>query len=60
MKGILTMSQKEVNRLLILKQVDDKKLKVEEASGKIGLSERQTYRVLNRIREEESKGINYQ
>jgi transposase len=57
MEGILTMSQKEVDRLLILKQVDDNKLTVEEASGIIGLSERQTYRVLKRIRDEGSKGI---
>lgn len=57
MEGILTMSQKEVDRLSILKQVDDKKLTVEEASGIIGLSERQTYRVLKRIRDEGSKGI---
>lgn len=57
MEGILRMSQKEVDRISILKQVDDKKLTVEEASGIIGLSERQTYRVLKRIRDEGSKGI---
>jgi transposase len=57
MEGILTMSQKEIDRLSILKQVDDKKLTVEEASEIIGLSERQTYRVLKRIRDEGSKGI---
>lgn len=49
MEGILTMSQKEVYRLSILKQVDDKKLTVEEASEIIGLSERLTYRMLKRI-----------
>lgn len=57
MEGILTMSQKEVDRLTILKQVEDKKLTVAEASEIMGITERQTYRMLKRIRDEGSKGI---
>lgn len=51
------MSKKEIDRLTILKQVDAKKLSVAEASEIMGISERQTYRILKRIREEGTKGI---
>ena len=57
MVGVLTMSKKEVERLTILKQVDAKNLSVAEASEIMGISERQTYRILKRIREEGTKGI---
>ncbi len=57
MEGVLTMSKKEVERLTILKQVDAKNLSVAEASEIMGISERQTYRILKRIREEGTKGI---
>lgn len=57
MEGVLTMSKKEIDRLTILKQVDAKNLSVAEASELMGKSERQTYRMLNRIREEGAKGI---
>jgi len=57
MEGVLTMSKKEVDRLTILKQVDAKNLSVAEASEIMGISERQTYRILKRIREEGTKGI---
>lgn len=57
MEGVLTMSKKEVERLTILKQVDAKNLSVAEASELMGISERQTYRILKRIREEGTKGI---
>lgn len=57
MEGVLTMSKKEIDRLTILKQVDAKNLSVAEASELMGISERQTYRMLNRIREEGAKGI---
>lgn len=57
MEGILTMSQKEVERLKIISQIESKTLRVEEGSELIGISSRQTYRVLKRIKEEGSKGI---
>jgi len=42
MEGVLTMSKKEVDRLTILKQVDDKKLSVAETPEIMRISERQT------------------
>jgi transposase len=57
MEGILTMSQKEIDRLHIIKKIESKELRVEEGSKLIGISERQTYRVLKKVREEGSKGI---
>ena len=57
MEGILTMSQKEIDRLQIIKKIESKGLKVEEGAELIGISERQTYRVLKKVREEGSKGI---
>ncbi len=57
MQGILTMSQKEADRLSLIKQVDNKNLSIEEAAEIMGISERQTYRILNRVREEGAKGV---
>jgi len=57
MEGILTMSQKEAERLKIISQIESKKLTIQEGSEIIGISSRQTYRVLKRIKEEGSKGI---
>ena len=51
------MSQKEIDRLHIIKKIESKQIKVEEGSRLIGISERQTYRVLKKIKEEGSKGI---
>ena len=57
MEGILTMSQKEADRLKIISQIETKALTVLEGSELMGLSARQTYRVLKRIKEEGTKGI---
>lgn len=57
MEGILTMSQKEADRLKIISQVESKAMSVEQGSELIGISSRQTYRVLKRIKQEGSKGI---
>jgi len=57
MEGILTMSQKEIDRLQIIKKIEGKEIKVEEGAQIIGISSRQTYRVLKRVKEEGSKGI---
>jgi transposase len=57
MNGVLTMSKKEVDRIMIIKQTEENKLTVTEASVMLGISERQIYRILNRVRLEGSKGI---
>jgi transposase len=51
------MSQKEVDRLKIINQIESKVLGVSEAAELMGISTRQTYRVLKRIKEEGSAGI---
>lgn len=57
MEGILTMSQKEADRLKIISQIESKAMSVEQGAELIGISPRQTYRVLKRIKQEGSKGI---
>ena len=57
MKGILTMSQKEVDRLNIINQVLSKKITTMESSLLLNLSERQVFRIMSRLRQEGSKGI---
>ncbi len=57
MEGILTMSRKEVERLKIINQIETKVLTVEEEADLMGISSRQTYRVLKKIKEEGSAGI---
>ncbi len=57
MEGILTMSQKEVDRLKIINQIETKALTVEEGSELMGNSLRQTYQVLKKIKDEGSAGI---
>ncbi len=51
------MSQKEADRLKIITEINDDKLTVEEASEVLGICPRQTYRILNRVKEEGSKGV---
>jgi len=57
MEGILIMSQKEADRLKIISQIESKAMSVEQGSELIGISPRQTYRVLKRIKQEGTKGI---
>lgn len=57
MKGILAMSQKEVDRLEVLGDIGKKRLTVKEGSERCGLSERQMYRILKRIRAEGTSGV---
>jgi len=57
MKGILTMSQREVDRLNIISQVLNKKITPVESASILNLSERQIFRLMRRVREEGSKGI---
>ncbi|MCD6134402.1 MAG: helix-turn-helix domain-containing protein [Candidatus Omnitrophica bacterium] len=56
-KDIITMTQKELKRLHIIKQVLEKKLKQIEAAKILDLSSRQIRRIVKRIREEGEKGI---
>ena len=51
------MTIKEAERLSIMKQIESKKLKQREASESLGLSLRQTQRLLRSYREEGPQGL---
>jgi len=57
MEGILAMSQREIDRLQIIKKIEEKEIRVGEGAQIIGISIRQTYRILKRVKEEGSRGI---
>ncbi|MFH1287489.1 MAG: ISNCY family transposase [bacterium] len=57
MKDIFKMSQKEINRLHIIRKAIDKRIGQREASEILELSERQIRRLVRRIKEESDKGI---
>ena len=57
MEQLLTMSKKEIMRLKILEQIKKKKLTVKEGRESLAISERQTYRLVKRYREEGDKGL---
>jgi DNA-binding Lrp family transcriptional regulator len=56
-EDILTMSQKELKRLHIIRKAIDKRIKQREAAEVLGLSQRQVRRLVKRVREESDKGI---
>jgi hypothetical protein len=53
----LTMSQKELKRLYVIRKAIDRRLKQREAAGILALSQRQIRRLVKRVREESDKGI---
>ena len=57
MEKMLTMSKKELKRIKILEQIGEKTITVVEGSEAIGISIRQTYRILKRYREEGDEGV---
>lgn len=57
MEGILIMSQKEVDRLHVIEKIKGKEITVIKASELLGITERQTYRILKKVREDGSRGI---
>lgn len=57
MEGILTMSQKELKRLHIIRKAIDKRIRQREAADLLELSQRQIRRLVKRVREESDKGI---
>ena len=57
MEDILTMSQKELKRLHVIRKVIDKRLRQREAAEFLGLSQRQIRRIVKRVREGSDKGI---
>lgn len=57
MEGILTMNSKEVYRIKIMSQAEDKKLSIEEAAEQMEVSQRQAYRIKKLFEEEGPKAI---
>ena len=51
------MSTRELERLKIVAQVEENKLTVEKAAELLEISERQTYRIIKKIKTEGSKGV---
>jgi transposase len=58
-RDIFTMSQKEMKRLHVVHKVREGFLTQKDAAEIIALSERQTRRIVKRIREEGDKGIQH-
>jgi len=56
-KGLITMSRKEVDRLGVIKDVVDKKIKQRQAAKRLGLSIRQIKRLVRRYRLEGVDGL---
>ncbi len=57
MKEILTVTQREQERIHVIKEVDSKLLRVAEAARLLSISERQVYRLLNRYHQQGTEGI---
>jgi len=57
MEGMLTMNQKEENRIGVISSLEKNELTVEEAAGVMKISTRQVYRIIKRIKREGTKGI---
>src|SRR3989337_2138547 len=57
MEGILTMSQKEADRIGVVSSLESNELTIEEAAGLLKISSRQVYRTLKRVKLEGTKGI---
>jgi len=57
MEGILTMSQKESDRLMVISQIGTNKITVEQGSELLDISQRQIYRIIKRVKQEGTKGV---
>lgn len=57
MEDILTMSQKELKRLHVIRKAIEKRIKQHEAAALLEVSPRQIRRLVKRVRDESDKGI---
>lgn len=57
MEDILTMSQRELKRLYVIRKAIDKRIKQREAADLLEVSQRQIRRLVKRVREESDRGI---
>ena len=54
---IITMSQRDLNRIQVISKVKEKEVRQRQAAEILGLSERQIRRIVRRVREEGMRGI---
>ena len=57
MEKLLTMSKKEIKRLKVLEQIQKNQIHVIKGAELLEISERQTFRLLKRYREEGDQGV---
>ena len=57
--GWVMMSERELNRVEVLAQVDDGRLSVDNASNVLGLTRRQIFRLLARYRQDGASAIRH-
>jgi CRP-like cAMP-binding protein len=53
---LVTMSDKELNRINVIQSVVDKRMRRRDAAHQLALTERQTQRLMNRFRESGAAG----
>ena len=56
-KEIITMSQRDLNRMEVISKVKEKEVKQKDAAEILGLSERQIRRIVRRVKEDGISGI---
>ena len=56
-QDILTMSVKEIDKLKVIHEVLQKRLKQHQAACQLGISSRQVRRLCNRVRREGNRGL---
>lgn len=56
-EDMIMMSQREIRRLHLIRQVLDKKISQQRVAAVLGLSDRQIRRIVKRVREEGARGI---
>jgi len=57
MKGRQTLSEEEIDRLMILSKIEEEKISFEKAAELLEISERQIYRIFRRIKTEGKMGV---
>ena len=57
--GWVVMSERELNRVEVLAQVDDRRLSVDNAANMLGLTRRQIFRLLKRYRQNGASAIRH-
>jgi Winged helix-turn helix len=57
MRGLWTMSEREISRFGVLQRVRDRRMTQRQAGQVLGLTRRQIYRLLGRVKKHEAAGL---